>query len=179
MTLPKHLGGHGNKTHIDEGVLNYLIKEFDVKSMLDIGCGPGGMVDLANQKGLYAVGIDGDFSIERTCAVILHDYHSGPLKHYCTYDLAWSVEFLEHIPEDCIKHVMPSFLACRRVVITSSNNPKPRLHVNPQPPEYWIKIFKQHGFLYSKSITKKLRKLSTMERSFFRDSGSYFINTRK
>ena len=57
---PPHLGGHLNKTHIDEGALDYLIKKFEIQSMLDIGCGPGGMIGVARAKGLDAWGIDGD-----------------------------------------------------------------------------------------------------------------------
>ena len=53
--LPQHLGGHENETHIDDGALSYFIENFDVKSMVDIGCGPGGMVDLAKRKGLDVI----------------------------------------------------------------------------------------------------------------------------
>ena len=37
MSLPKHLGGHLNKTHIDNGSLDWAIRLFKVKSFLDIG----------------------------------------------------------------------------------------------------------------------------------------------
>lgn len=46
MSLPEHLGGHKNRTHLDEGSLDHCIKILQVKSMLDIGCGPGGMVEI-------------------------------------------------------------------------------------------------------------------------------------
>ena len=65
MSLPEHLGGHKNITHLDEGALDHMMRILNVKSMLDIGCGPGGMVKLAKSKGLDAYGIDGDFSVER------------------------------------------------------------------------------------------------------------------
>jgi hypothetical protein len=48
-TLPQHLGGHENETHIDDGALSYIIKTFGIGSMVDIGCGPGGMVDHARR----------------------------------------------------------------------------------------------------------------------------------
>ena len=35
------------------------------KRMVDVGCGPGGMVELALSKGLQAAGIDGDFTLQR------------------------------------------------------------------------------------------------------------------
>jgi len=47
--LPKHLGGHQNKTHLDVGTLEFFKSTFNIKSMLDIGCGPGGMVNLAQE----------------------------------------------------------------------------------------------------------------------------------
>ena len=49
--LPDHLGGHLNKTHTDRATLLYLIQNFDIKSFIDVGCGPGDMVYLANDLG--------------------------------------------------------------------------------------------------------------------------------
>ena len=43
--LPDHLGGHLNKTHTDRGTLLYLKNKYNIKSMIDIGCGPGAMSD--------------------------------------------------------------------------------------------------------------------------------------
>ena len=33
-----HLGGHNNKTNMEIGTIEYLIKKFNIKSFLDIGC---------------------------------------------------------------------------------------------------------------------------------------------
>ena len=63
--LEPHLGGHGNKTHLDIGALQWLQKELNAKTYLDIGCGPGGMVQLAEDLGLEALGIDGDYTLDR------------------------------------------------------------------------------------------------------------------
>ena len=64
-SLPSHLGGHKSRTHIDVGVLKFARDKLKVKSMLDIGCGPGGMVNLAKKLELKVLGIDGDDSIVR------------------------------------------------------------------------------------------------------------------
>ena len=63
--LEAHLGGHQNKTHLDHGALDWLIKTTNAKTFLDIGCGPGGMVELAKSKGLLVKGIDGDHTLKR------------------------------------------------------------------------------------------------------------------
>jgi ribosomal protein L11 methylase PrmA len=67
MKLPEHLGrGEGKEplTHIDGGALRYVKKKFDIKSMIDVGCGSGGMVELAEELGMPALGVDGDFSLK-------------------------------------------------------------------------------------------------------------------
>ena len=43
----------------------YLTEKFGIKSFLDIGCGPGGMVQLAAWRGLDAMGIDGDWEVRK------------------------------------------------------------------------------------------------------------------
>ena len=49
---PDHLGGHLNRTNTDEPLLRYVKERFDIESMLDIGCGPGGMKEVANNMGI-------------------------------------------------------------------------------------------------------------------------------
>ena len=91
--LAPHLGGHMNKTHVDAGALEWLISN-GAKSFLDIGCGPGGMVELATEKGLTARGIDGDHTIPRfnIDSFIIHDYTTGPIVVVeDKYDVIWSV----------------------------------------------------------------------------------------
>ena len=40
----KHLGGHAGITHTDQGVLKFFQENHNIKSILDVGCGPGGQV---------------------------------------------------------------------------------------------------------------------------------------
>jgi len=177
LILPSHLGGHGNKTHIDEGVFNFMITKFTVNSLLDIGCGPGGIVEYALNKGIKAIGVDGDFTLDRVAPCIIHDYTTGPLDHQdIYYDFGWSVEFLEHVEEKYIPNFMNSFQHCRRVILTASDNPRPKCHVNPQLPSYWIKVFTDYGFKYNHSVSEYIKKASTLDRDFFRKSGMYFFN---
>ena len=46
-----HLGGHEELTQFDEGVFDDLVSRFDLRSFLDVGCGPGGMVCYALARG--------------------------------------------------------------------------------------------------------------------------------
>ena len=70
-------------------------------SFLDIGCGPGGMVQLAEQHKLKALGIDGDHTVTRhdPTSFLIHDFTTGPAPITGLYDIGWCVEFVEHVYE--------------------------------------------------------------------------------
>ena len=98
--LEAHLGGHQNKTHLDNGALDWLIKQCNAKSFLDIGCGPGGMVYEVIRLGLDARGVDGDFVTTRKKPELfeIHDFTKGKLEHInMNFDLIWCCEFIEHV----------------------------------------------------------------------------------
>lgn len=162
MNLPNHLGGHKNRTHLDNGVLEYMLKKYNIKSMIDIGCGPGGMVNLAEDMNLEVIGIDGDFTVPRKGNnFLIHDYTKGRTKFEETFDFAWSCEFVEHVDEEYVINYMPDFAKAKYVVMTYSEKPGHH-HVNLKPAEYWINLFKEYGFDYDTKETTNIRAVSTM-----------------
>lgn len=177
--LPKHLGGHANITHIDENTLNYLIAKFNIKSMCDIGCGPGGMVHLAKNKGLNSLGIDGDFTISfpKHLNIIIHDFTNGPLS-IMDYDLGWSCEFLEHVEEKYQDNYFSIFNKCKIVCCTFATSIKGHHHVNVKNQNYWDHIFLNYGFIKDINTTNYIRKYSSMKREFIRNTGSVYINKK-
>jgi len=180
--LPGHLGGHNNIHNIDEGVLNYAINNLKIKSFLDIGCGLGGMVELADKKGLISHGIDGDFTVKRYNEekFTVHDFSIGPVENIKKYDLAYSVEFVEHVYEKFIPNYMPAFQKCSHVIMTfAPPGTGGYHHVNEQPEEYWLHIFDTYGFILDKEKTHQLRNCTTMFnggkfRKFIKNHGLYF-----
>jgi len=158
-------------TNIDQGVFDYIQKLFDIDTMVDVGCGPGGMVYIAKCHGVHAVGVDGDSNVN---ADITHNFDDGPLD-IGPFDLAWSVEFLEHIEEQYLVNVFSLFKNCKYVFCT--HNPKPGpWHFNCQPNEYWIDVFTKNGFSYDRSISEQIKVHSTMQREFVKNSGEFYIN---
>ena len=181
--LEPHLGGHQNKTHLDNGALEWLIKTFDAKSFLDIGCGPGGMVELAKSKGLLVKGIDGDYTLKRPNETdyTLHEFTKAPLIPYFEYDLGWSVEFVEHVEEKYIPNYMPCFQSCNTVVITyAPPGWEGHHHVNLKDEDYWIQTFATNGLKHNAEMTHQLRQHSTMnlgkkgKKAFVRNRGLVF-----
>lgn len=177
--LPKHLGGHGNITHIDEGALTYLISKFHIEVVLDIGCGVGGMIPLFKKHNLMALGIDGDYTVKRKYDiaehVIIHDFTKGEPDIKIVVDLAWSIEFLEHISEEFLPNVFEAFKMAKYVFCTA-NPGRNKYHFNPQPVSYWIKNFESNGFQFLEKETKEVKVASTMNRNFVRDTGMIFKN---
>lgn len=176
--LPRHLGGHLNRTHLDEGALDWAIKTFGVRSFLDIGCGPGGMVELALEKNLEALGIDGDDTLERQIKnnFVVHDYSRSSLKFDRLYDLIWCCEFVEHVEKQYVSNFVETFLCGRWLILTFAPPGAPgHHHVNCQDQQYWIDTLEGTGKLrYSPALTGELRAASNMKRNFVRDHGLFF-----
>ena len=171
------VGGHMNKTHIDEGALQYLKDTFNIRTVLDIGCGPGGMSDVCKKLDIEWTGIDGDKEVLKfNKNIIIHNYQHKLVLNK-VFDLAWSVEFVEHIPECYIDNFIDTFKLCKYVLLTAyptkSTN---KYHVNEQPPKYWIDIFNKNGFFHNLVTLTEIKKHSTMTKPFMRNNGLFFIN---
>ena len=177
--LPSHLGGHEFETHIDEGALQYIIDNFGAKTMIDVGCGPAGMVAKAREMGLDAVGVDGDFTVERDEAVrdyiSIHDYSTGPYVPDREFDLAWSVEFLEHVDAEYIYNFMSTLRSAKYVICTHALPGQPgHHHVNCREAPYWVDIFRAFGFEVEIEHTNKIREASTMKERYMRQQSLFF-----
>jgi cyclopropane fatty-acyl-phospholipid synthase-like methyltransferase len=185
--LPNHLGGHQGRTHVDYGTLEYLKKEFSIKTMLDIGCGPAGMVKLARETNIEAYGIDGDFTVERDINpqwITIHDYTVGPSLFKTSVDLIWSVEFLEHVYEEYQDNYMQDFVKGKYALVTFAPPGKAgHHHVNCRTSDYWIDVFNRYGFNYDSTITEKVREVTTMnvknnkvsKKAWVKNNGLFFI----
>jgi SAM-dependent methyltransferase len=166
--LPPHLGGHFGNTNMDEATLDYLIARYNVKSMLDVGCGPGGMLDAAERRKLFVQGIDGDrFMAEADPRIFCHDYTTGPTWLYfdrivfertVRYDLIWCTEFVEHVAAEYQDNYLATFDAGRVLFLTAAPPGFPgHHHVNCQPQEYWIDLLSARGWALDDEATQWVR----------------------
>jgi SAM-dependent methyltransferase len=170
---PPHLGGHLGRTHVDYGTFDYIKLKFKIHSMLDVGCGPGGMVDYAKTHDVTACGIDGDPEVNPT---FLHDYTTGPFKGHWDIDLVWSVEFLEHVEERFLPNVLETFKFGKYVILTHAlpGDIDGHHHVNLQTEDYWRGVLAGIGFQYDEAETKVIREVSTMTKGFMKKTGKFF-----
>ena len=166
MTTPDHLGGHCNVTKINQPVLIDIQEKYKVKSLIDIGCGPGGMKVLCDKLNIDWYGIDGDPEVMKTTDhSLLYDFTEGTPVIDREFDIAWSTEFLEHIEEKYIPNFLPLFQKAKIVCCSAGLPGWPgHNHVNCQPPQYWIDVFKDYGFEYDDEYTNHLKSISVPER---------------
>lgn len=170
----RHLGGHCNVTHVDAGALELLKNQLGIRSVLDVGCGPGGMSGVCQSIGLSWTGVDGDPACAKE-SVITHDFTTGPLITH-QRDLVWSVEFVEHVDETHLQNVMSAFKLAKTAVCMTHALPgkKGFHHVNCESADYWIDKMQACGYRIDYSLTKQVRGASTMRREFMRNTGMVF-----
>lgn len=156
--LPDHLGGHFGNVNRDPATLAYLVDRYGITSLLDVGCGPGGMLNDAIALGVQAAGIDGDsFVCEADRRITCHDYTRGPLL-WSSVDLVWSMEFVEHVAPEFVGNFLATFDAGRVLFLTAAPPGFPgHHHVNCQPESYWIVLLAQRGWALDSEATQWVR----------------------
>lgn len=153
--LPPHLGGHFGNTNMDERTLHYLIAKHGVRTMIDVGCGPGGMVDYAKRIDMDAWGIDGDPDAYEH--QVVHDYTTGPLT-MLPVDLIWCTEFVEHVAAEYQDNYLATFDAGRVLFLTAAPPGFPgHHHVNCQDASYWIDLLRLRGWDVDDEATQWVR----------------------
>jgi len=180
MVVENHLGGF-----IDGGDIgtyyptmwDALIHKYNIKSVVDIGCGRGYSTKYFKSLGCDVLGIDGSTQAKELTIIpenfLLNDYTISDAR-IKNFDLAWSCEFLEHVEEKYQENYMKDFQQCKYAAVTFAGpNQWGHHHVNCNTQEYWIDIFKKYNFKFLSKDTEKLRNLSHLH---FKERGLFFIN---
>ena len=160
-----HLGGcilSGDSATYVTVVWDKLIELFNIKSMLDVGCGCGYSTKYFIDKGVESLGVEGYIPAITNSLVKdnleIHDYTLGVFVPLKRYDLAWCCEFVEHVEEKYVDNFMKTFDMCDVVAMTHGVPDQPGYHhVNCQEAEYWIKKLEEYDFEYLEDISFMLR----------------------
>jgi len=166
--LNPHLGGNicgGDERCNDYAVWDYLIHHFKPKSICDVGCGEGHLMEHFYDWYVKVYGIDGlqankDNGVEEIKEFIrINDYtkHIGPVFNV---DMVLSCEFVEHVEERFIKNYLFQFRYCKTLVFTHAlPGQAGHHHVNCQDDKYWIDLMTRYNFKYLPVETEYARSI--------------------
>ncbi len=167
---PVPAGGPDGPTHFDEGAFDYLAARFSVRSMVDVGCGPGGMVYYARSRGVKALGVAAVGAARGRPGLVEHDYARGPL-FLGDFDLGWSVDFACRDGGRRLPNCLATFRGCQVVFVTA---PGPTAG-DGRAESSWAARFAEAGFALDAGATERVRAESTMESSHTREGGLVFV----
>ena len=161
-----HLGGCGIEgdvaTHYPV-MWNYLVQLFDIKKVIDVGCGFGYSLNFfKNALKCDVQGVEGSQKVVSIAPmkadIVHHDYCEGPYIPDDKFDLCWSCEFVEHVSPEFIPNYMETFKKAKYVAITfAAQGQGGHHHVNENTEDYWLLQFKTRGFHFEEEITRDLK----------------------
>ncbi|MFC0271916.1 glycosyltransferase [Metabacillus herbersteinensis] len=130
-----------------------MLKEYDLKRVLDVGCAKGFLVECLRDMNVEAYGFDiSEYAISNVREDIEPFCNVGsiddPEQYRGFYDFITCIEVLEHVPEDmAIKAIELMCNNSNRIIFSSSpTDLEEPTHINVQPPEYWDLLFAKQGF---------------------------------
>ena len=133
-------------------IADNIVEKIQPKTVLDIGCAYGLLVESLRDRGCEAFGIDvSDYALSRARNDIVKylsvDTILRPLSR--KFDLIVTIEVIEHIKEeDCETAVQNMCAAADSVLLaTTPDDFDDPTHFNVQPPVYWVKQFAKFGFV--------------------------------
>lgn len=181
-----HLGGNMDggdwATDFSADLFPWLVKTFNIQSLIDVGCAQGHALHSFKALGVQKLlGIEGLPYNAQKCKVpvIVHDLTKGP----CIvegYDWVWCSDVAEHIEEQYVGNLLAT-LANGKMLAMAQGGPTMTHsgwhHVNNQPESYWIEKLKTVGFETDEELTKQARAQST--KGIWPEFGRIYRNVRK
>jgi glycosyltransferase involved in cell wall biosynthesis len=138
-----------------DDIAEELNRSLKPRTVLDVGCAIGFLIDAFWRRGVRAYGIDiSEYAISqvpqdvRSFCRVLSATDPLPDDFPRTYDLITCIEVLEHIPEEDAKSAIKN-MALRTDCILFSSTPNDLTeptHVNVRPVIYWLQLFAEFGF---------------------------------
>jgi SAM-dependent methyltransferase len=164
---------HSQNLHLMDGpssIFPIINRMFQPKSILDVGCGVGTWLKMAEENQLVDyLGIDGIEVPDERFHVSKGHYKQCDLRKDWdlgrTFDMALCLEVAEHLPSNASTPLISSLTKHSDTVIFSAACPYQggQGHVNCQWPLYWQELFNSHGFVCVDSIRPVIWELEFRE----------------
>jgi len=128
-----------------------IVQDMQPRSVLDVGCAKGFLVEALRDRGVEAFGLDvSEYAISE-CREDIRPYcwvGSALDPFPQRYDLIVCMEVLEHLPKRDAEMAVANLCKYADDILFSST-PDDFIectHINVQPFEYWAGLFAKHGF---------------------------------
>ena len=176
------MGGDGGTYY--PKMWSFLIKNYNIKSVLDIGCGRGYSTRFFKSLGCSVKGIDGSKKAQELFLMskdefILHDFSQNSIYIDEKFDLGWSCEFVEHVEEQFIPNFIEAFKKCKYIAMTFAEKGQGgHHHVNENDHKYWIKKFNDYNFsfLYDQTMELRSKAMEDKEERLKDPTNPFFIS---
>jgi cyclopropane fatty-acyl-phospholipid synthase-like methyltransferase len=157
---------HGVSGFVFGDILNAI---FRPKSVIEFGSGIGYTLAALLQRGVEVHGIDVSADsipyveeAESRLAEHIEVFDlNKPYQTHKKYDLAISIEMLEHLRPESANNAVRSICRSANICVITACPPVGRnsLHLNEQPFQYWVDLFKKHGAPLDVGTTDVLRSI--------------------
>lgn len=167
-----HLGGNFDGgdlgTWYKEDLWPWLIDEFKVKIVADIGCGTGETLKWFLDHHCDGFGVEGlPWNVDRARERGLPDVrqHDFTVDGPCVFDnvdLVWCSDVAEHVAEEHVGSFLTTVRQCRVLAMcqgTEANANDGWGHVNNKPEQYWIDKLAAVGMVEDPALTAKSREI--------------------
>ena len=163
------LGWNDNATQqkiLAEYFVPKIIKEFQPKYILDVGCGSGQWLDEYRKHNVKTTGIEGSsnaweaMSEETKEVVVEWDLRDTMYEEDWSIDFAQSFEVAEHIEEEYADVFLYNLIKDDPDVVLLTAAPPDQYgikHVNCQEREYWMSKMKNMGYLFNQDLLNKIK----------------------
>jgi cyclopropane fatty-acyl-phospholipid synthase-like methyltransferase len=136
-----------------EVILGLLYDFYQPRSVIDVGCGRGAWLSVAESLGAkILIGLDGYWNTKDKLLCRNIDFTSvdleGPVDIREKYDLCISLEVAEHLASKRAKAFVEILCKSSNVILFSAAiiNQGGENHINEQWQSYWIELFQANGY---------------------------------
>jgi SAM-dependent methyltransferase len=130
------------------------------KTVLDLGCGSGLVIQWMREQGAHVRGLD-LFGSNADLEIIRYDLER-PVPAASSAELVICTETAEHLPESAADTLATSCAStAERAIVWSAAPPGQEGdgHINCQPPGYWLERFAARGWVPRTGASLELRRL--------------------